>query len=70
MNPYVNIFCQDILYDEKIAGTIHLALGRAYPECGGVNQSSIHWDLIKDLRAGGAVYVDGEAIMQDGRLLI
>ncbi len=70
MNPCVKIFCQDILYDEKIAGTIHLALGRAYPECGGVNQSSIHWDLVKDLRAGGAVYVDGEPVMQDGKLLI
>ena len=44
VNPCVNRFCKDILYDEKIGGTIHLALGRAYAECGGVNQSSIHWD--------------------------
>lgn len=70
MNPYMNRFCMDILYDEKIAGTIHLALGRAYPECGGLNQSSIHWDLVKDLRAGGAVYVDGEPVMINGELLI
>ena len=70
MNPYINRFCQDILYDEKIAGTIHLALGRAYPECGGVNQSSIHWDLVKDLRNGGAVYVDGKPVLEQGKLLI
>ena len=53
MNPHIDRFCKDILYDEKISGTIHLALGRAYSECGGVNQSSIHWDLVKDLRRGG-----------------
>lgn len=70
LNPRINRFSGDILYDEKIAGAIHLALGRAYPECGGVNQSSIHWDLVKDLRVGGAVYVDGEPVMLDGKLLI
>ena len=70
MNPRMNRFCNDILYDEKIAGTIHLALGRAYSECGGLNQSSIHWDLVKDLRAGGAVYADGVPVLQDGELLI
>ena len=70
MNPYINHFCKDILYDEKIGGTIHLALGRAYPECGGVNQSSIHWDLVKDLRRDGAVYADGLPVLQDGKLLI
>ena len=70
MNPYVNRFCKDILIDEKIGGTIHLALGRAYPECGGVNQSSIHWDLIKDLRQNGAVFVDEVPILADGNFLI
>ncbi len=70
LNPRINRFSGDILYDEKIEGAIHLALGRAYPECGGVNQSSIHWDLVKDLRVGGAVYVDGEPVMLDGKLLI
>ncbi|MYE28085.1 MAG: aminopeptidase [Chloroflexi bacterium] len=64
MNPHINRISGDILYDEKIDGTIHLALGRAYPACGGVNQSSIHWDLVKDLRAGGGiVYVDGFPIL-------
>ena len=70
MNPYVNRFCKDILIDEKIGGTIHLALGRAYPECGGVNQSSIHWDLIKDLRQTGSVVVDGAPVLADGVILI
>ncbi len=70
LNPHIDRISGDILYDEKIDGTIHLALGRAYPECGGVNQSSIHWDLVKDLRTGGAVTVDGEPVMLDGKLLI
>lgn len=70
LNPHIDRFCGDILFDEKIAGTIHIALGRAYPECGGVNQSSVHWDLVKDLRQGGSVIVDGEPVLVDGRLLI
>ena len=70
LNPYVNRFCRDILIDEKIGGTVHLALGRAYPECGGTNQSSIHWDLIKDLRRGGKVLVDDVPVLSDGKLLI
>ena len=51
LNPAISRFCGDILYDEKIGGTIHVALGRAYRDCGGINQSRIHWDLVKDLRA-------------------
>ncbi len=70
LNPHLNRFCNDILYDEKIAGTIHLALGRAYPDSGGENQSSIHWDLVKDLRTEGAVYVDGAPALADGLMLI
>jgi len=70
LNPYLNRFCRDILYDEKIGGTIHLALGRAYPECGGENQSRIHWDLVKDLRAGGVVLIDDRPVLQNGKLLI
>jgi aminopeptidase len=51
-----------ILLDEKIAGTVHLALGRSYPETGGTNASALHWDLICDLRDGGQLSVDGEAL--------
>ncbi|MBV9606541.1 MAG: aminopeptidase [Solirubrobacterales bacterium] len=55
-----------VLLDEKIAGTVHLALGRSYPETGGRNQSSLHWDLICDLRQGGRLTADGEVIEATG----
>ena len=52
-----------ILFDEKIGGTVHLALGRSYPETGGLNASAVHWDLIVDLRQGGTVRADGEVVV-------
>jgi aminopeptidase len=55
-----------ILFDEKIGGTVHLALGRSYPETGGVNESAVHWDLICDLRRGGQLTVDGELLLEGG----
>ena len=70
VNPKVTRFCKDILIDEKIGGTVHIALGRAYPECGGENNSAIHWDIVKDLRQGGTVYLDGQPVLEDGELLI
>jgi aminopeptidase len=57
------------LLDEKIAGTIHLALGSSYAEAGGLNESALHWDLICDLRKGGSLTVDGDEFMRDGALL-
>jgi aminopeptidase len=54
------------LLDEKIGGTVHLALGRSYPECGGRNESAIHWDIVCDLRGGGEIAVDGQVISRDG----
>jgi aminopeptidase len=57
------------LLDEKIGGTIHLALGRSYTECGGENTSTIHWDIICDLRKGGEIVVDGEVISRDGQFV-
>jgi aminopeptidase len=56
-----------ILFDEKIGGTVHLALGRSYPETGGKNASALHWDLICDLRQGGRLTADGDVLMLDGR---
>jgi aminopeptidase len=56
-----------ILFDEKIGGTVHVALGRSYPETGGTNVSALHWDLICDLRAGGRLSADGQVIQEDGR---
>jgi aminopeptidase len=52
-----------ILLDEKMAGTVHLALGRSYPETGATNQSALHWDLICDLRGGGRITADGEPVL-------
>ncbi|MFP4611850.1 MAG: aminopeptidase [Spirochaetaceae bacterium] len=69
-NPRVTFASKDILYDEKIFGTIHIALGRSYSQCGGKNQSALHWDIVKDLRRGGTVTVDGVVILEDGKLLI
>ncbi len=69
-NPEVKYFCKDILWDEKIGGTIHIALGRAYPETGGTNKSAIHWDIVKDMRKEGEVYLDGKKIFQKGEMLI
>jgi aminopeptidase len=59
-----------ILLDEKMAGTVHLALGRSYPETGGTNASALHWDLICDLRDGGQISADGEPVVRDGAPLI
>jgi aminopeptidase len=57
------------LMDEKIGGTLHLALGRSYAECGGVNASAIHWDIVCDLRQGGEIAVDGEVLSRDGQFV-
>ena len=66
-NPGIQRFTRNILFDEKIGGTMHFALGASYPESGGRNQSAIHWDLIKDLRTEGRVYADGSLIYETGR---
>src|ERR671916_530455 len=57
---------KNILFDEKLGGTVHLAIGRSYEKTGGKNDSSVHWDLICDLRDGGELYADGEIIQKDG----
>jgi len=69
-NYKVNRFSNDILIDEKVGGTIHIALGRAYPECGGTNVSAIHWDIIKDIRKEGAVYLDGKVFLENGKITL
>ncbi len=61
-NPGIDRATGSTLLDEKIAGTVHLALGRSYPETGGRNESALHWDLICDLRDGGRLTADGEEI--------
>jgi aminopeptidase len=69
MNDEIQVGTRDTLFDEKIGGTCHVALGMAFPECGGSNASGLHWDLVCDLRRGGEVYGDGELIARDGRFL-
>ncbi len=61
---------RSILLDEKIGGTIHLAIGQSYPETGGTNQSAQHWDMICDLREGGEIVVDGETLQRDGTFVV
>jgi aminopeptidase len=68
-NPHITLFCSDILLDEKMGGTVHVAMGRSYPESGGTNQSAIHWDIIKDTRSEGVVYVDDQPVLRDGKFL-
>jgi aminopeptidase len=62
-------FSRNILFDEKIGGTVHLALGAGYPETGSQNVSALHWDMICDMRQGEA-YADGRLIYKDGKFLI
>ncbi len=68
-NYKIQRFIKTILFDEKIGGTIHLALGSSYPETGGKNKSCLHWDMIKDLRKGGELRIDGKTVQKDGSFL-
>ena len=68
-NPGVNRFTRNTLFDEKIAGTVHLALGAGYPATGSSNQSALHWDMVCDLRQGGEIYVDGALFAKDGQFV-
>jgi aminopeptidase len=61
---------RNILFDEKMGGTVHLALGASYPETGGLNQSALHWDMICDLRKSGEVWVDDTLFLKDGKVLV
>ncbi|MBM3199482.1 aminopeptidase [Candidatus Woesearchaeota archaeon] len=67
VNYNINKFIKSILFDEKIGGTIHLALGMAYKRGGGKNESALHWDMIKDLKQGGTIYVDHKIIQKNGK---
>jgi aminopeptidase len=69
MNYEIDRFTRDILFDEKIGGTIHLALGASFRKVGGENDSGLHWDMICDLREDGEVYADGELVWKAGQFL-
>ena len=69
-NVDITRFTKNILFDEKIGGTVHMAVGAGYPETGSRNRSAVHWDMICDLRRGGEVTVDGELFQKDGKFVI
>jgi aminopeptidase len=69
-NYGIDRFTKEILLDEKIGGTFHLAVGMSYPETGGRNDSAVHWDMVCDLREGGRITVDGEPFQVDGRFVV
>jgi aminopeptidase len=66
-NPGIQQHMKTTLFDEKMDGTIHLAVGAGIPFAGGKNQSATHWDMVKDLRRGGRIECDGEVVQQDGK---
>jgi aminopeptidase len=61
---------RDVLLDEKIGGTVHLAIGKSYPETGGTNESAVHTDMVCDLREGGQITVDGDRLQENGRFVV
>lgn len=69
-NKKMDRFIKNILFDEKIGGTIHMALGAGYPNTGSVNKSAIHWDMICDMRDGGKIIIDDELFYESGKFLI
>jgi aminopeptidase len=70
LNYDIQQWTRNILFDEKIGGTLHMALGAAYPDTGGRNVSGLHWDMILELRNGAEAYGDGEVIYRNGRFLL
>ncbi|MCE9608183.1 MAG: aminopeptidase [Planctomycetia bacterium] len=68
-NYSVKRYTKNTLFDEKIGGTFHAAVGSSYPETGGKNDSGLHWDMVCDLRHGGRIFVDDELISENGRFL-
>src|SRR5207253_3632351 len=68
-NKNVTRITRKTLFDEKIAGTIHCALGNAYPNAGGTNKSAVHWDMVTDMKQG-RITVDGETLYENGKFVI
>jgi aminopeptidase len=66
----INKFTSNILFDEKIGGTVHMAVGTGYPETGSKNRSAVHWDMICDMRTDSTIHVDGELFYQNGAFVI
>jgi aminopeptidase len=69
-NYNINRITKNILFDEKIGGTVHLAVGNSYLQTGGKNESPVHWDMITDMREGGEIYADNMLIYKNGQFVI
>ena len=69
-NYNIQQFTKNILFDEKIGGTIHMAIGQSYLQAGGKNESAIHWDMISDMTQGGQIFANDEKIYENGKFLI
>ena len=67
LQPGITRYMRNVYFDEKINGTIHLALGFGFADLGGTNESAIHWDIVKDLRGGGRIELDGKVVQENGR---
>ena len=68
-NYGIKDFTSNMLFDEKIGGTVHMAIGDSMPEAGGKNKSSLHWDMLCDMRNGGKIYADGELFYENGKFI-
>jgi aminopeptidase len=69
-NYGITRFTKNMLFDEKMGGTIHMALGNAYPETGALNKSAIHWDILKDMKKNAEIYADNELFYKNGKFLV
>lgn len=68
-NYTIDRFSKQMLFDEKIGGTVHMAVGQSYGQCGGKNESPVHWDMIADMTKNGQIFADGEIIYRNGRFV-
>jgi aminopeptidase len=69
-NKEIDRYIKNILFDEKMHGTIHIALGAGFPESGSKNDSAIHWDMICEMRNGGQIFVDGDLFYESGEFMV
>jgi aminopeptidase len=69
-NEGITRFTGEMLFDEKIGGSFHMAVGAGYPDTGSLNQSAIHWDMLCDLRQGGQIWVDDQLIYENGHFTL
>ena len=68
-NAGITRFTKYMLFDEKMGGTVHVAVGAGIPTSGSVNVSALHWDMLKDMKEGGEIWADGAVIYRDGKFL-